>query len=812
MSRLRTLDRVLLGVLVPVWSVCFVLHIHRNLTDRLFAAPIYVSASESPKAYPRLDAQHPFVISAFAELLDGDTLVRVGERDLTGVGPFWFEMYLLEQAGKHGPTSVELGVLRQGQELTQSISLRPWLFTWRYLPLSLAFAGMGVLVLLRAPGLAVSRPFFLASTIYSLLWLRWGPGSIWSNIATIGSIAFALGAAPPLALRAAILLPERRLRHPGWARILPWSFALLAPAYLSYSWSILIPSRPAGRLTALLWVAFGTALLVVLSRGYYLADPIGRRRIKWFLYGFWVGALPVIVADVWGIVDPRYWWVASAMSITLMLIPICCFLAIVRYNFLDIDRAISVTASYTLLSVLAVAGLLALMPRASQAASTMLGIESEMTHLVIALILAGIVVPAHRRLRPWLDRIFFAERYRLEQGVERLLRELATCADMPAVVSLVADRIQALVPCESCAVYVRATETFVLASARGRGIPPALSASSAWTQLAGRTTPVGLLQKDGRELARALPPADAAALASFGAGVLIPLQQGEELAALVCIGSKLSGDVFTATDRALFAAVAERASSTLVGFDQRETLEQARSMQAALRRYVPGAVAEEIERQADLVEGPREVSVLFVDIRSYTSLAELYPIEEIFSTVNRYTKAVSEVVRRHGGSVVEFHGDGLMAVFGAPRTVPHKEASAVTAAREVVSLVETEFLVTARDTTSVPLTVGVGIATGDAFVGNIRAVDRDIWSVIGNTTNLAARLQALTRELDAWIAIDATTHRRAERAAADFELNCDLLIRGLSGTLDVFALSRAKKPESHERGCRAALVSPPAGR
>src|SRR4030095_10685813 len=105
------------------------------------------------------------------------------------------------------------------------------------------------------------------------------------------------------------------------------------------------------------------------------------------------------------------------------------------------------------------------------------------------------------------------------------------------------------------------------------------------------------------------------------------------------------------------------------------------------RRFVPGAIAEEIAGGGSLEEGEREVSVLFVDVRGYTSFAERRGAPEIFAGVNRYTQAVSDRVLRHGGVVVEFNGDGMMAVFGAPRPLPRKEASATQAGREISAAV-----------------------------------------------------------------------------------------------------------------------------
>ncbi len=129
----------------------------------------------------------------------------------------------------------------------------------------------------------------------------------------------------------------------------------------------------------------------------------------------------------------------------------------------------------------------------------------------------------------------------------------------------------------------------------------------------------------------------------------------------------------------------------------------------------------------------------------------------------------------------------MMTVFGAPRKIAHKERAAVEAGREIVAAVAA---LTVEDARSGPtkLSVGVGIATGEAFVGNIQAVDRMIWTAIGNTTNLAARLQSLTRDLDAALVIDRTTWERAQPAAAAFEKRSEVPIRGRRETQDVYAL------------------------
>ena len=266
----------------------------------------------------------------------------------------------------------------------------------------------------------------------------------------------------------------------------------------------------------------------------------------------------------------------------------------------------------------------------------------------------------------------------------------------------------------------------------------------------------------------------------------MPFRRGPDLVAFSCLGPKRSGDIYTPTDLAWLGAVAGKISDRLLALDATAVTEQARAMQEALRRYVPGAVAARLASGQDIEAGERDVTVLFVDIRGYTGFSEARQAEEIFQTVNRYTEMVSQLVRARGGSVVEFHGDGLLAVFGAPDAIPMKERAAVQVGCEIVAAI---LALLAPATTRAPLAVGVGIGTGPAFVGNIQSSDRFIWTVIGNTVNLAARLQSLTRELDAAVAIDDTTFRRAGgETCAAFVRHADLPIRGRAQPETVHAL------------------------
>jgi adenylate cyclase len=206
---------------------------------------------------------------------------------------------------------------------------------------------------------------------------------------------------------------------------------------------------------------------------------------------------------------------------------------------------------------------------------------------------------------------------------------------------------------------------------------------------------------------------------------------------------------------------------------------------AALSAYVPASIVARLAHGLEVECGEREVSVLFVDLSDYSAYVQRQCPAETFSFLSRYTEGVSRVLRRHGGTIVDFGGDGMMALFGAPDELAGKERAAVLAALELASELDPGLL---PDGCAPGPRIRVGIATGSAFVGSLRCADHLVWSAIGHTTNRASRLQVLARRLDASIVIDSATWAAAQPIRGAFRLHPGLDLRGLEGRFDVHAL------------------------
>jgi adenylate cyclase len=170
-------------------------------------------------------------------------------------------------------------------------------------------------------------------------------------------------------------------------------------------------------------------------------------------------------------------------------------------------------------------------------------------------------------------------------------------------------------------------------------------------------------------------------------------------------------------------------------------------VEANLSRFLPAAVARSIwAGAAELRLGGerRDVTVLFADVVSFTPFAEASPPERVVVFLNQLFTTLSEVVFRHDGTVDKFIGDCVMAVFGAPQAQDDHVARAVAAAEDMQRFVEAQSPAW-RQEFGFDVRLGIGINTGEAVVGNLGSEARMEYTVIGDTVNVAARLEAMAR-------------------------------------------------------------------
>jgi adenylate cyclase len=161
----------------------------------------------------------------------------------------------------------------------------------------------------------------------------------------------------------------------------------------------------------------------------------------------------------------------------------------------------------------------------------------------------------------------------------------------------------------------------------------------------------------------------------------------------------------------------------------------------ALRSYVPQQVADRLAGGA-MVQQEVEVTILFSDIRGFSTIAERLGAREIADVIGRHLSAMAEVIAAHGGTIDKFQGDAVMAIFGAPDPLPDHPALAVRCAMAMQAR-QSELNTEGWGVDSVPsLGVGIGLNTGTVIAGAIGGGGRLEYTVIGDAVNIAQRLQS----------------------------------------------------------------------
>ena len=209
-----------------------------------------------------------------------------------------------------------------------------------------------------------------------------------------------------------------------------------------------------------------------------------------------------------------------------------------------------------------------------------------------------------------------------------------------------------------------------------------------------------------------------------------------------------------------------------------------------IRRFAAPEVEQDLEQSGFSLGGKRvHVSVMFCDIRGFTSLCESQPPEETIELLNTYYMLMFDAIGGQGGVVTLMIGDGLMAVFGAPTPLEDCATSAVAASLEMVEMIE-QFNIDRAAADKPQIRIGIGIATGEVVAGYTGTRQRATYTCIGDTVNLAARLEAHTKETPHSILIDGATHDGLGNDVAVAPLS-EVAIKGKAATVNVFGVELA---------------------
>jgi len=234
--------------------------------------------------------------------------------------------------------------------------------------------------------------------------------------------------------------------------------------------------------------------------------------------------------------------------------------------------------------------------------------------------------------------------------------------------------------------------------------------------------------------------------------------------------------------------VARRTAALRTEIEERKRLEYSRR---TLGLHVGEKVAERILARDPAIGGTeQEISVMFVDIRSFTARAANLKPDEAVNLLNQFLHAMVEVVEgEHGGMINKFLGDGFMALFGVDNDEDNHADKALAAGCDLERRLKRLNLDLATRGEE-PIRIGIGINTGRALVGSIGSSERMEFTVIGNTVNVASRIEALNKTVNTTLLISKATRDALRRRISLRALPLQA-IKGVVQPLEIFTLDCA---------------------
>jgi len=459
-------------------------------------------------------------------------------------------------------------------------------------------------------------------------------------------------------------------------------------------------------------------------------DPLIAQRARILLAGAIFGFTPIALVQfaqqVLGTlaIDPRFaQWALGIFVLALARVTLSQELLNAR---ITVRRALIYAVVVGLLTVFAIA------------------LVSVRPYAVAALLLPLLYV--WPRFDAWLDHKLYPQRARFPELLRELGDEMATCATADEVLDTLSQAPARLCNARSSVAFLLAGTLDAIEHVRASdGVPLRGAAPLAEEPL------VQLLRTMRKHIVRerlALEPAYSNVATECHAGfdrlraeLLLPIVQDHRVVGGLAIGGRTTGDVYQEAEIDALSTVAQQAAQALLRVEATERL-RARELEFAdLKRFFPPQIIDQVMARggaSELKSQRKLVTVVFADLRGFTAFSETAEPEEVTATLAEYHAAMGHRIAEYAGTLEHFAGDGFMVFFNDPVEQPDHADRAVRMSLAMCGDVRRLRERWARK--GYPIDVGIGIDSGYATCGFVGYEGRRDYGVIGNVTNLAARL------------------------------------------------------------------------
>lgn len=584
---------------------------------------------------------------------------------------------------------------------------------------------------------------------------------------------------PSSAFYLSLVFPEEReivgkypwLRHVVW--VLPAAMAL--PMELSYPGSLYVTLYS---VTDYLMMGATLSMLGSAVYSYFrTTSSIVRQRAKVILLGmalaFPIPAIFQVMVSLGETVGQFQVLLNFLVIPPLIIFPMSVAYAIARHNLFDVDVFIKRAVGYAIMTVLVAAAYVSVqIVLESFVLAPLFGASGrKATPVVFAVLVVFFFNPFNRFIQDAVDRMFYRKKFDYKETVLSVGEALSTVLDMKEIVRKVVHTVRDTMFIDTSGLVLAGAQGEALRGhfvgeaekEQGAGVgrgnggsgsapdperEESISADDPLVALVARERKL-ITKYDVAEDPRFAGERDACSrrFEELGASLAVPLVHKGELRGILTVGHKKSGHFFTREDIELLQTLASHGAVAIENANLADRMKKEEAVRANLSRYLSPQIVDRIVKEdvkVNLGGNRKVVTILFSDIRNFTTITETRPPDQLILILNEYFTEMAKVIFEYQGSLDKYIGDAIVAVFGSLVPLENPARNAAQAALEMMRRLpdlnrrwETYY--------DFYMNIGIGINTGEVFLGNIGSPERMEFTVIGDAVNVASRFSGLAK-------------------------------------------------------------------
>ena len=623
---------------------------------------------------------------------------------------------------------------------------------------------MGLVVYVLKPDTKVTWVFFLCCLLIGLYQITNFDVSSGHRFVRLYLLLYVF--IPAATLHLSLLFPVRQGIVDRFPNLPVFPYVLSILLVIPLEWLYPHPAHTTVFAVARGYVAL--SILVFLGsviRAYWRdASVLARQRAKVVLSGAAVAfPVPAIVNNLsfLGSTPATIQMLNTFLGIPLLVFPWSISYAIARHNLFDVDVFIKRAVGYALMTLLIGSGYFFIQTVVKTVVlDPLFGEAAEQLYPVLfAFLTVFFFNPLNRTVQDLVDQLFFRKKFDYKDTITSVSHTLTSLLDQRAIVQTLLSTVRGQMYVDTAGVLLVTQQGSISMffqgdEVDGNGKPR----GTAWDASGFPEDPlVALLSRKKKVVTKYDVAEDpdfadvrdscGKRFASLEASLAIPLIHRDEVKGVLAVGQKKSGHFFTREDIDLLETLGNQGAVALENARLAVQMKQEEGVRANLARYLSPQIVDQIIHdnvQVNLGGDRKVVTVLFSDIRNFTTLTETRPPDQLVHILNEYFTEMARIIFSHQGSLDKYIGDAIVAVFGS---LIHLENPALHATRAAIQMMEAmprlneiwmkEF--------GFRMDIGIGVNTGEVFLGNIGSPDRMEFTVIGDTVNVASRFSGLAK-------------------------------------------------------------------